>query len=141
MRPRVFRGVGFGRALARLSALSVLYVGAFVVLWALGLMMRGPVGWALGVTPLVALVSARVWVWQRVCVVLSDGLLRYEGALPQRDFEVSLEQIERVYFDRSLPGEPLVLSLHDGDERVLGELSRRASVALFTTLREEGVSV
>lgn len=140
MTPRVFRGVGVGRAFARLTALATLYVGAFVVLWALGLMMRGPVGWALGVTPLVALVLARIWVWQRVCVVLSDGVLRYEGALPTRDFEVDVERIDRVYFDRSLPGQPLVLSLRDGDERVLGELSLRASRALFTTLREDGVA-
>ncbi|MFK7991950.1 MAG: hypothetical protein AB8I08_38390 [Sandaracinaceae bacterium] len=139
MSARIFRGVGVGRAFARLTALATLYVGAFVVLWALGLMMRGPIGWALGVTPLVALVLARIWVWQRVSVVLSEGHLRYEGALPQRDFEVDVERIERVYFDRSLPGQPLVLSLRSGDERVLGELSKAASLALFTTLRDDGV--
>lgn len=135
----MFRGVGVQRAATRLASLATAYVGAFAVLWGLGLVVRGWRGWLLLVTPLVAMVASRLWAWRRVAVEVGEGALRYEGALPGRDFEVSLEALEAFYFDRTLPGAPLVLVTRGGAERVCGELSAEAARALAHHLAGRGV--
>ncbi|HEY8427289.1 MAG TPA: hypothetical protein VIL20_02910 [Sandaracinaceae bacterium] len=138
MRPAVFRGIGAARATARVASLVSIYAGGFGVLWGLGLVVRGWQGWALLATPLAAMIALRLWAWSRVSVEVTADRLRYEDAVPARDFEVPLEQIEAVYFDRHLPGEPLVIATGD-DEHVCGELSARAARELYEHLRARGV--
>lgn len=123
----------------RIGALSTLYAGAFAVLWGLGLVVRGWQGWAILAAPLAAIVATRLWAWHRVSVEVASDRLHYEGALPQRDFDLPLAQIEAVYLDATLPSRPLVLALSDGDERICGELSPRAALALYRHLRERGI--
>lgn len=138
MRPAVFRGIGAARAAARVASLVVVYAGGFAVLWGLGLVVRGWQGWALLATPLAAMIALRLWAWSRVSVEVSADRLRYEGAVPARDFEVPLEGIDAIYFDRSLPGAPLVIAT-GADEHVCGELSARAARELHDHLRARGV--
>lgn len=138
MQARVFRGIGFARGAARLTALAVAYGGAFAVLHCLGLVVRGWQGWTLVCAPLVAMIGARLWAWRRVSVELIEGVLRYEAAVPSRDFEVPIDRLRATYFDRTLRGAPLVLAL-DGDERVCAELSPRAARALRAQLTDLGV--
>jgi hypothetical protein len=139
VQPAVFRGVGLTRGATRIASLVTVYVGGFAVLWGLGLVVRGWQGWALLATPLVFLVASRLWAWRRVGVEVAEGTLRYEGAAPERDFEVEVGRIAAVYFDRALPGAPLVLVLEEGDERVCGELSSEAARALHAHLVRAGV--
>lgn len=134
----MFRGIGPTRAAVRVASLVTLYGGAFAVLWGLGLVVRGWQGWALLATPLAALIALRLWAWRRVSVEVTADRVRYEGAVPARDWEVLLDSIEAVYFDRTLPGRPLVLAL-SGDERVCGELSEPAARALHDHLIDLGV--
>ncbi len=136
---RVFRGIGLARAAARIAALVTAYAGALAVLYALGLVVRGWQGWTLVLAPLAAMIGARLWAWKRVSVEVRDGVVRYEGAAPSRDFEVPLEHVRATYFDRTLRGHPLVLVL-DGDERICGELSAESGRALSRHLAELGVS-
>jgi hypothetical protein len=131
--------VGVARGAARLASLVTVYAGGFAVLWGLGLVVRGWPGWLLVAAPLVFLVGARLWAWHRVSVEVTEEALRYEGASPERDFELALDALAAVYFDRTLPGAPLVLVLDDGDERVCGELSAEAARALHAHLRRTGV--
>ncbi len=137
--PRIFRGVGLERAAARIAALVTLYAGAFGVLWGLGLVVRGWQGWAILTTPLVGMIGVRLWAWSRVSVEVTGGRLHYEGALPQRDFELALDDIVAAYFDAMLPSRPLVLALRDGDERFVGELSPESARALQRHLAERGI--
>jgi hypothetical protein len=137
---RVFRGIGLGRTAWRLGGLILQYGGGFTVLWALGLVVRGWQGWALLTAPLVGLLALRTWAWRRVSVAVAEGIVRYEGASPARDWEVPLPRVRGSYFDRALPGAPLVLALDDGDERACLELSRPASRRLQAHLRELGVA-
>lgn len=139
MHPTVFRGVGITRGTVRLVSVATAYVGGFAVLWGLGLVVRDWQGWLLVGAPLIAVLAARLWAWRRVAVQVHDAALRYEGAVPTRDFEVELDAIRGVYFDRALPDRPLVLVLADGDERVCGELSPQAARALRAHLVELGV--
>ncbi len=138
VRPAVFRGIGVARAAVRVASLVTLYVGGFAVLWGLGLVVRGWQGWTILGAPLAALVGARLWAWRRVSVEVTENRVRYEGAVPARDWEIPLERVEAVYFDRALPGSPLVLAV-EGDERVCGDLSTTAARALFDHLTELGV--
>ncbi len=138
MRPRVFRGIGAPRAAGRVASLVTLYLGGFAVLWGLGLVVRGWYGWALLATPLAALVALRLWAWSRVSAEVGPERLRYEGAVPSRDFEVRLDAIDAVYFDAHLPGRPLVVATQE-DERVCGELSPSAARALRDHLVELGI--
>lgn len=138
MVPRVFRGVGFARGASQIAALVIAYAGAFAVLWGLGLVVRGWQGWALLLTPLAAMVGLRLWAWHRVSVEVAGGVVRYEGAVPASDFEIPLEQIAGVYFDRTLRERPLVFAI-DGDERICGELSPRAARELRAHLVSLGV--
>jgi len=137
--PKVFRGIGARRAAWRLSSSAIAYAGVVGVLWGLGLSVRGVEGWLLVSVPLLAAMALRLTAWRRVSATVTDGTLRYESAVPRRDFDVSLEALEAVYFDATLPGRPLVAVLGDGDERVCGELSPRAARDLFRYLRERGV--
>jgi hypothetical protein len=137
--PRVFRGIGIARGAARIAALVTVYAGAFGILWGLGLAVRGWQGWMIVGAPLAGMIATRVWVWHRVSVEVAHGRLRSEGALPQRDFEVGLDDNAAPYFDASLPSRPLVLALRDGDERFVGELSPKSARALYRHLREHGV--
>ncbi len=139
MEPTVFRGIGLTRGATRIGALVTAYAGAFAVLWGLGLVVRGWQGWALLAAPLAWMVGGRLWAWHRVSVQIAQDRLRYEGALPQRDFEVMLDDIAAVYFDATLPSRPLVLALRDGDERFVAELSHESARALEHHLRERGV--
>ncbi|MEC7522212.1 MAG: hypothetical protein VYE22_20160 [Myxococcota bacterium] len=139
MSPVVFRGIGWPRGITRVASLVIVYVGGFAVLWGLGLVVRGWQGWILLTAPLALWVASRVWAWHRVAVEVTEDRLRYEGATPQRDFEVRLEELGAVYFDDMIPGRPLVLVLSDGDERVCGELSRRAARAVAKHLIERGI--
>lgn len=132
--------MGFFWGAGRIASLAIVYLGAFSVLWSLGLAVRGWRGWALWATPLVGLVLLRLWAWRRVAVEVAGGTLRYEGAVPSRDFEVELDQLEAIYFDGALPDRPLVLVLRDGDERVCGELSAKAAQGLYAYLVAAGIS-
>jgi hypothetical protein len=132
--PKVFRGIGVARGAVRLTALVVSYVGAFAVLWGLGLVVRGWQGWTLVTAPLLTMIAARLWAWRRVSVEVNAGLLRYEGAAPDRDFEIPIQRIVATYFDRTLPDRPLVLVTSDGDERICGELSPQAARLLHQHL-------
>lgn len=118
----VFRGFDAMGAVASVSRIALAYGGAFLVLWVLGLVVRGWRGWVLVLGPLLFMVGSRLWAWRRVSVELADGQLRYEGVATQDDFEVGVDAIRQVYFDHLLPGRPLVLVLEDGDERVLPRL-------------------
>lgn len=138
MQPAVFRGIGAARAASRVASLVILYAGAFAVLWGLGLVVRGWHGWALLAAPLAALIVLRLWAWHRVSAEVTGDRVRYEGAVPARDWEILLDRIEAVYFDRTLPSRPLVIAV-DGDERVCGELSAPAARALHDHLIELGV--
>lgn len=139
MQPRVFRGVGVTQSALRLAWPTIAYGGGFAVLWALGLVVRGWQGWAMLAAPLVAILAFRFWASRRVSVEVAEQTLRYEGASPRRDWEVSLERVKGTYFDRALPGLPLVVVLDDGDERACLELSRSAARALQEHLRERGI--
>ncbi len=119
MKPQIYRGFEPRAAMASLSLLGLVYGGAFLVLWTLGLVIRGSRGWLLVLTPLALVAGLRLWAWRRLSVEVADGVLRFEGVSAKDDFEVALESIEAVYFDSMLPGRPLVLALHDGDERVI----------------------
>jgi len=138
VQPRVFRGIGFARGAARLTALVTAYAGAFAVLWGLGLVVRGWQGWALLLAPLAAMIGLRLWAWRRVSVEVADGVVRYEGASPSADFEIPLEQIACTYFDCTLREHPLVLAI-EGDERICGELSPAAARALHEHIVSLGV--
>ncbi|HBQ12837.1 MAG: hypothetical protein RLO52_30650 [Sandaracinaceae bacterium] len=139
MKPVLHRGIGWPRGVTRVASLVIVYVGAFAVLWGLGLVVRGWQGWILLTAPLVLWITSRLWAWHRVGVEVTEDRLRYEGANPRRDFEVRLKSIKAVYFDDLIPGRPLVLVLDDGDERVVGELSRKAARAVAKLLIERGV--
>ncbi|MCZ7683969.1 MAG: hypothetical protein M5U28_36450 [Sandaracinaceae bacterium] len=106
MRPALFRGIGVARAAVRVASLVTLYVGGFAVLWGLGLVVRGWQGWTILGAPLAALVTLRLWAWRRVSVEVTEDRVRYEGAVPARDWEIPLERVEAVYFDRALPRQP-----------------------------------
>lgn len=139
MKPVLYRGIGWPRGVTRVASLVIVYVGGFAVLWGLGLVVRGWQGWILLTAPLALWIASRLWAWHRVGVEVTEDRLRYEGATPRRDFEVRLEAIHAVYFDDLIPGRPLVLVLDDGDERVVGELSRKASRGVARHLIERGV--
>ena len=134
MTARVFRGFDVAGAVASVSRIALLYGGAFLVLWVLGLVVRGWRGWVLVLGPLLFLVGSRLWAWRRVSVELADGQLRYEGVSTEDDFEVPLDAIRQVYFDRLLPGRPLVLVLEGGDERLLPRLRPARAVELEAAL-------
>lgn len=134
MSARVFRGFDVAGAVASVSRIALLYGGAFLVLWVLGLVVRGWRGWVLLLAPLLFLVGSRLWAWRRVSVELADGQLRYEGVATADDFEVPIAAIRQVYFDRQLRGRPLVLVLEDGDERLLPRLRPASARALFEAL-------
>ena len=138
MTPRVFRGFDAMGALASVSRVALVYGGAFLVLWVLGLVVRGWRGWALVIAPLVFLVGSRLWAWRRVSVELADGRLRYEGVSIEDDFEVPLAAIRAVYVDRALPGRPLVLVLDEGDERLVRRLRPAQAVELRRALTALG---
>ena len=123
---RVFRGFALWPASARIGGLVVSYAGAFAVLWALGLSVRGWRGWALVIAPLVVMLVTRIWAWRRISVELAQGCLRYEGVHPRRDFEVDVDAIQAVYRDPILSDHPLVLVLRGGDERVVAHLAPSA---------------
>lgn len=138
MQSRVFRGAGAWAGVARVASVGTLYVGGFAVLWGLGLVVRGWQGWFLLSAPFAAWVAAQLWAYRRVGVHVHEGVLRYEGASPARDFEVALDALDAAYFDDTLPGAPLVL-VHGREERVCGELAASASRALAAHLAEMGV--
>lgn len=138
MSARVYRGFDGVDALATTSRIALLYGGAFLVLWTLGLVVRGWQGWALVLAPLGFLVGSRLWALRRVCVELADGVLRYEGASTADDFEVELAAIREVYFDRQLAGRPLVLVLAGQGERVLPRLRPASARALADALVARG---
>jgi hypothetical protein len=140
MQPMVFRGTGWARSASRLAYVATIYFGAFAVLWGLGLAVRGWQGWLLLTAPLLALLALRLWAWQRVSVEIAEGVVRYSGAIPSRDWETSLDQVVQVYFDNAIAGRPLVLVLKDRSERICGELGPRAARALHDSLIELGVS-
>lgn len=134
----MFRGVGVGVSVTRLASVTTLYVGSFAILWGLGLVVRGWQGWFLLAAPFAAWVTAHLWASRRVGVHVHEGILRYEGASPTRDFEVPIDALDASYFDETLPGAPLVLVL-GREERVCGELAASASRALAAHLAEIGV--
>ncbi len=134
----MYRGVDAVGALATTSQIVLVYGGAFLALWTLGLVVRGWQGWALVLAPLVFLVGSRLWALRRVSVELADGLLRYEGASTGDDFEVELDAILEVYFDRQLAGRPLVLVLAGQSERVLPRLRPASARALADALAARG---
>lgn len=134
----MFRGLRRRWVLERIASLVVRYTGALAVLHALGLVVRGWLGWVLILLPLASMVAIRLWVWQRISVEVRDGLLRYEGDDPRRDFEVPLVELRATYVDHTLHGQPLVLVLEEG-ERTCSPLSPSASLALATHLSRAGV--
>ena len=136
--PHVFRGFDRARAAASVSRIMLVYGGAFLVLWTLGLVVRGPRGWVLVLAPLLMIVGSKVWALRRLSVDVADGTLRYEGVSVSDDFDVAVDAVTAVYFDRSLSGRPLVLALADGDERVLEGLSRAAAGRLGAHLVASG---
>jgi hypothetical protein len=138
--PRVFRGIGPRRAAFRIASIALAYAGACAVFFALGVSVRTQHAFVLLALPFVVLVAARLSSWRRVSVVVSGSELRYEAASASRDFRVALADVETFYFDRALPDAPLVLSLAGGDERICGELSPEARVALARELLELGVN-
>ena len=138
MAPRVYRGFDAMIALRQVSLLALGYSGAFLVLWTLGLVIRGWRGWALLVAPLLMMVGLRLFAWRRLSVELADGLLRYEGVAAEDDFEVPQASIRAVYTDPQLPGRPLVLVLQDGGERVLRGMRPRQARRLRAALEAGG---
>lgn len=134
----MFRGIGVGAGARRMAAVATLYAGGFAVLWGLGLVVRGWEGWLFLGALFAAWVVAPLWASRRVGVHVHEGVLRYEGASPARDFEVAIDALDAVYFDETLPGAPLVLVL-GREERVCGELATSASRALVAHLAELGV--
>ena len=137
--PRVYRGYDRGAGVARLARLVLIYGGVFAGLWVLGLVVRGWRGWVLVIAPLALMIAVRVWKWRRVWVEIAEGTLRYEGAAPERDFEVPLSSIAGCYHDRMLGGGPLVLVLEGGDERVLSDLNPSRADDLREHLVASGV--
>ncbi|MCB9596450.1 MAG: hypothetical protein H6719_27250 [Sandaracinaceae bacterium] len=138
MGARVYRGFDGTAAFASVTRILLAYGGGFVVLWALGLVVRGWRGWLLVLAPLVFLVGTRLWAWRRVSVELADGVLRYEGVSSEDDFEVPLDAIRRVYRDRMLDGAPLVIVLDGEDERVLARLRPARAEELRAALVARG---
>jgi len=131
---RIYRGADRG-ALARDVGRAVLvWGGALVALLALGLVVRGALGWAIVLTPLVAVIAALVTARARILAELADGRLRFEGASTRQDFEVELAAIRDCYFDGAARGRPLVVVLADGDERALRGLRRSRAEALAAAL-------
>lgn len=140
MAARIYRGADRGALARDLLRLALAWGGALAALLAMGLVVRGALGWALVVTPLVALTAWLVTARGRVLVELADGQLRYEGASTRHDFEVPLEAICDRYFDAAVTGRPLVVVLADGDERALRGLRRARAEALARVLPARGTS-
>jgi hypothetical protein len=124
VQPRVFRGFALTRSADHVLAGSVAYAGVVAIAWALGLVVNGWLGWVVVAAPLATWILARAWAWQRVCVEVDGGTLRYEGASPRDDFEVDLACIAQMDPSRC------VLTLSDGEQRTLAELSPSTARAL-----------
>lgn len=138
MATRIYRGADRGALARDLLRLGLVYGGGLAALLAMGLVVRGALGWGLVITPFVALTVAVFVARGRVLVELADGQLRYEGASTRHDFEVPLDAIRDRYFDAAATGRPLVVVLADGDERALRGLRRDRAEALALDLPARG---